>query len=41
MEKFKFFLGSIGWFVLAVLLIIGLSYLLFPNLIQDVFQFNF
>jgi hypothetical protein len=41
MEKFKFFLGSIGWFAFAVLLIIGLSYLLFPNLIQDVFQLNF
>ncbi|MFV0561230.1 MAG: hypothetical protein ACK5NA_11065 [Enterococcus sp.] len=40
-EKLKYFLGSVGWFVLAVLLIMGLAYLLFPELLQDAFQFSF
>lgn len=31
-EKLKYFIGTIGWFLLAVLLILGLAYLLFPDL---------
>ena len=37
-EKLKYFIGTIGWFLLAVLLILGLAYLLFPDLIQNVFD---
>ncbi len=36
LEKLKYFFGTIGWFLLAVLLILGLAYLLFPDLIQNV-----
>lgn len=41
LEKIKYFFGTIGWFVLAILLILGLAYVLFPDLIQNVFQFEF
>ena len=37
-EKLKYFIGTIGWFLLAVLLILGLAYLL---LIQNVFDTAF
>ena len=39
-EKLKYFIGTIGWFLLAVLLILGLAYL-FPDLIQNVFDTAF
>lgn len=41
MQKLKYFFGTVGWFLLAVLLIIGLTYLLFPDLIQNVFDADF
>ena len=41
LEKIKYFFGTIGWVVLAILLILGLAYVLFPDLIQNVFQFKF
>ncbi|MEY8444774.1 hypothetical protein [Enterococcus ratti] len=37
LEKFKYFAGTIGWFLLAILLISGLAYLLFPDLLKNVF----
>ena len=40
-EKLKYFIGTIGWFLLAVLLILGLAYLLFPDLIQNVLDTAF
>lgn len=33
LEKLRYFFGTIGWFLLAILLILGLAYLLFPDLI--------
>ncbi|MGM9904027.1 MAG: hypothetical protein ACI32O_08900 [Enterococcus sp.] len=41
LQKLKYFFGTIGWFLLAVLLIVGLTYLLFPDLIQNVFETGF
>ena len=40
-EKLKYVIGTIGWFLLAVLLILGLAYLLFPDLIQNVLDTAF
>lgn len=41
LEKLRYFFGTIGWFLLAILLILGLAYLLFPDLIQKVFNTYF
>lgn len=41
LEKLRYFFGTIGWFLLAILLILGLAYLLFPDLIQNVFKTYF
>lgn len=38
LEKLRYFFGTVGWFFLAILLILGLAYLLFPDLIQNVFN---
>ena len=41
LEKLRYFFGTIGWFLLAILLILGLAYLLFPDLIQSVLNTYF
>ena len=41
LEKLRYFFGTIGWFLLAILLILGLAYLLNPDLIQNVFNTYF
>ena len=41
LEKLRYFFGTIGRFLLAILLILGLAYLLFPDLIQNVFNTYF
>ena len=41
LEKLKYFIGTVGWFLLAIVLILGLAYLLFPDLIQNMFNTYF